>query len=107
VATSTLANFPNSHQLFAQTVRHSALSSFPKLQSDFLVFPTGNADHPWRIAALVTNETVSRHKSLIRAIKKCPRLNERCHNAPFEQKIALSGFSNANTGRAYYKGVGE
>lgn len=47
------------------------------LRPDFRVFPTGEAEYHWRIAALTTNQTISRHKSLSFAIRKCSRLNER------------------------------
>ena len=107
MARPTLANSLNSHQSFAQIVRPFAMPGCPKLQSHFLVFPTGNAEHPWRIAASDTNRTVSQHKSLIRAIRKCSRLNER-DAAPLDpMKIALSGFPDVYSYRAYYEGVGE
>jgi hypothetical protein len=77
VATSTLANSPNPHQLFAKTVRPFAPPSFLKLQPRFRVFPTGEAEYHWLVAALATNRTISRHKSLTFALRKCARLNER------------------------------
>lgn len=41
----------------------------------FLVFPTLNSTFPWRIAAVATNRTISRHKNLGLAIQKAERLN--------------------------------
>jgi hypothetical protein len=41
----------------------------------FLIFPTLNATFTWRIAAVSTNRTVSRHKNLGLAIEKAERLN--------------------------------
>lgn len=41
----------------------------------FLVFPTLNPTFTWRIAAVATNRTVSRHKNLGLAIEKAERLN--------------------------------
>ena len=108
MATSTLANSSTSHQLVAETVRQFAVTSGPKLQSHFLVFPASNAEYPWHVTVSATKRTISRHKSLIRAIKKCTRLNEQCDEAPLDPlKIALSGFPDVNSYRAYYEGVGE
>jgi hypothetical protein len=76
VATSTLANPPNAHQLLAAIVRPVAPVTYPKSQPEFLVFPTGEAEYPWRIVALATSQTISRHKSLTLALRKCTRLNE-------------------------------
>ena len=75
MATTTLANPSISHQVVADVVRPFAPQSHPKSQSAFRVFPTGEAEYYWRIAALATNQTVSRHKSLTYALKKCTRLN--------------------------------
>lgn len=47
------------------------------LKSNFRVFPTGEAEYHWRIAASATNQTISRHKSLSFALRKCSRLNHR------------------------------
>jgi hypothetical protein len=77
VAVSTLTNPSNPPTSFADVVRPFALSSYPKPQPDFRVFPTGDAVYCWRIAALATNQTISRHKSLTFALRKCTRLNER------------------------------
>ena len=77
------------------------------LKPYFSVFATGEAESPWRIAASATDQTISRHKSLSYALRKCTRLNEQCaeiHADPL--KIALSGFADVNTYRAYYEGVG-
>jgi len=76
VATPTLANSPNPHQLFAEIVRPFAPSSYPKPQPEFLVFATGKAEYHWRIVALVPCRIISRHKSLSLALRKCARLNE-------------------------------
>jgi hypothetical protein len=77
VATSTLANPLNAHQLFARIVRPVPSRRYPKPQSDFRVFPTGEAEYHWRIAAFATNKTISQHKSLGFAIRKCTWLNDR------------------------------
>src|SRR5579862_7359361 len=65
MARPTLANSLNPHPSFAQTLRPFAVSSCPKPQSHFLVFPTGNAEYPWHIAASATKRTISRHKNFI------------------------------------------
>lgn len=107
MATPTLANPPIPHPLFASTVRPVASPLSPKSQSDFRVFPTGEAEYSWRIAALATDQTISRHKSLSYALRKCTRLNKQCSKAqPDALKIALGGFPDVNTYRAYYEGVG-
>jgi hypothetical protein len=64
VASPTLANSLSPLQLFAQR------------QREFRVFPTGDAEYHWRIVASRTNRTVSRHKSLSFALRKCSRLNK-------------------------------
>ena len=46
------------------------------LKPAFRVFPTGGAEYHWRIEALATNQTISRHKSLSFALRKCSRLNQ-------------------------------
>jgi len=108
VATSTLANSSNSHQLFALTGRSFAVPRLPKMQAQFLVFPTGKSQYPWQVAASATKRTISRHKSLIRALNKCTQLNEQHDGAPLDPlKITLSGFPDVNSYRAYYEGVGE
>ena len=95
MATPTLANPLNPHP------------RYPKPQPGFSVFPTGEAEYSWRIAALASNQTISRHKSLAYALRKCTRLNEHYREAkPDPLKIALSGFPDVNTYRAYYEGVG-
>ena len=95
MATSTLAKPLNSH------------ASHSKPQPGFRVFPTGDAEYSWRIAASATNQTISRHKSLSYALRKCNRLNEQYREPqPDPLKIALSGFPDVNTYRAYYEGVG-
>jgi hypothetical protein len=77
VATPTLANPLSVHQLFARIVRPVASRRYPKLHPDFRVFPTDEAEYHWRIVALTTNQTISRHKSLSFAVMKCTRLNHR------------------------------
>jgi hypothetical protein len=77
VATPTLANPLSVHRLFARIVRPVASRRHPKLHPDFRVFPTGQAEYHWRIVALTTNQTISRHKSLSFAVRKCNRLNGR------------------------------
>ena len=76
MATFTLANFCNSDQLFAEIRQPLRVPSYPKPRGEFLVFPTGETEYHWRIAALATNRTVSRHKSLIFALRKCSSLNQ-------------------------------
>lgn len=41
----------------------------------FLVLPTLNPTFTWRVAAVSTNRTISRHKNLGLAIEKAERLN--------------------------------
>lgn len=77
MATPTLANPLNAHPLFARIVRPVASRRCPKPQSDLRVFPTGEAEYHWRIAVFATNRTISRHKSLSFALRKCTRLNHR------------------------------
>jgi len=76
VATSTLTNPSYPHQLFAGIVRAFSPSTYAKLQPEFRVFPTGQAEYHWLSAALATNQTISRHKSLTFALRKCTRLNK-------------------------------
>ena len=71
------------------------------------VLSTGEAEYPWHIVALATNQAISRHKSLSYALRKCTRLNEQTSEAqPDPLKVALSGFPDVNTYYAYYEGVG-
>lgn len=77
MATSTLANPFNAHQLLAKIVRPVASRRYRKLHPDFRVFPTGEAEYHRRIVALTTNQTISRHTSLSFAVRKCTRLNHR------------------------------
>ncbi len=77
MATPTLANPLSAHQLFARIVRPVASRRYLKLHPDFRIFPTGEAEYHWRIVALNTNQTISRHKSLSFAVRKCSRLNNR------------------------------
>ena len=107
MAASTLANSPKSHQLLADIARSLAPLTCRKSQPEFQVFPTGEAEYHWRIVALATDRTISRHKSLTYALRKCTRLNEQREEAQIDPlKIALSGFPDVNTYRAYYEGVG-
>lgn len=76
MAASTLANSSRSHKFLPKPARPFALPSYPKTQPRFRVFPTAEAVYPWRIAALSTDHTVSCHKSLSYALRKCTRLNE-------------------------------
>ena len=76
MAKSTVANSPDPHQLCAGIVRPFACPNSPRPQPDFRVFSTGEAEYHWRIAAITTNRTISRHKSLGFALRKCTRLNE-------------------------------
>ena len=41
----------------------------------FLVFPTLHSTFTWRVAAVATNRTISRHKNLELAVQKAERLN--------------------------------
>lgn len=76
MATSTLANslYP---PLFADTGRPFARAAYPKSQPEFRVFPTEEPKYNWRIVALASNRTMSRHNSLAFALKKCTWLNGR------------------------------
>ena len=76
MAISTLANSPNPHRLIADIVRPFAPSNHPKPQPEFRVFPTGEAKYPWHIRVLAVNRSVSLHKNLSFALKKCTRLNK-------------------------------
>ena len=76
MATSTLANPLNSHRLLADVARPFAPPTCRKSQPAFRVFPTGKTEYHWRIVALATNQTISRHKSLTFALRKCTRLNK-------------------------------
>jgi hypothetical protein len=76
VATPTLANSPNPHQLFTRIVRPFPPPTYAKSHPEFLVFPTGEAEYPWHIVASASNRTISRHKSLTFALRKCTRLNQ-------------------------------
>jgi hypothetical protein len=79
----------------------------PKTHPDFRVFSTGQSEYRWCIVALATNQTVSQHKSLPYALRKCTRLNEPRKQACLDPlKIALSGFPDVNTYRGYYEGFG-
>ena len=76
MATSTLANSSNPHRLFAETARPFVPPPHAKSQFQFQLFPTGKPEYHWRIVALATNRTISRHKSLTGALRKCTRLNK-------------------------------
>lgn len=106
MAGSTLANFPNPHQLFAEIPRLFARPRYPEPHLEFLVFPSSEAEYHWRITALSTNRTVSRHKSLVFALRKCTRLNERRGAARLDPlKGTLSGLPDANSCSACHKGI--
>ena len=77
MATPTLPNRPRSHCLITAAVRVVGPSNRPTSKPSFRVFPTGEAEHHWRIAASATNQTISLHKSLSFALKKCNRPNSR------------------------------
>ena len=47
-----------------------------KPQPQFLVFPTGQKTFHWRVVAVETNRTVSRHKNLRPALRKAEWLNQ-------------------------------
>ena len=82
MATPTLAKYPSPHQLLPRIARPFAPPSYPKPQSEFLVFPSGQAEYHWHIVALAGHRTISRHKSPTFALKKCIRLNKkRCKGA--------------------------
>ena len=76
MATSTLANSPNPHELLAGIARPFAPPRHPKSRPAFLVFPTGKPEYHWRIVALAANQTISRHKNLTFALRKCTQLNK-------------------------------
>ena len=107
MATPTLANSLNFHSS-PTVLRPFVPPGYPKPQPQFFVFPTGKERYPWRIVALATNRTVSRHNSLPFAVRKCTRLNGQLKRTkPDPLKIALSGFPDVNTSRAYYQGAGD
>ena len=74
MATLTVAK--SSHRLFAELAPPFTPLPHPKVQPEFRVFATGEAEYHWRVAASATNQTISRHKSLSFAIRKCTRLNK-------------------------------
>jgi hypothetical protein len=43
----------------------------------FLIFPTGSPSFAWRIVAIETNRTISRHRNLALAVEKAEQLNRR------------------------------
>jgi hypothetical protein len=98
VATPTVANSPNPPQLFAESLRPVAPMVRPKPQPEFLVFPTGTVEYHWCIVALAANRTISRHKSLTFALRKCIRLNEQRGQTQLDPLNTL--------GRADRQGVG-
>ena len=76
VARSTLAKSLDPHPLLAEILPPQARLRYAKRQPEFRVFPTGSAEYHWRVVALGSNRTISRHKSLTVALRKCTRLNE-------------------------------
>jgi hypothetical protein len=107
VAASTVTNPTNAHQLFPGTARVFPLPHRPKAHPHFRVFPTGETEYHWCIVALATNRTISRHKSLARALRKCSWLNEQRGKAQLDPpKVALSAFPDLNSDQADCQGVG-
>ena len=76
MASLTLANSPNPHPLSAESVRPFVPPRHPKPRPEFRVFPTGKPEYHWRIVAVASNQTISRHKSLTFALRKCTQLNK-------------------------------
>ena len=76
MAASTVANPPDAHRSPRNLARPFAPPSSPKAQSELRVFPTEESEYHWRIVALPSNQTLSRHKSLAFALRKCTRLNQ-------------------------------
>jgi hypothetical protein len=76
VAVFTLPNSANPHRFFAPKLRPLPPPNYPNPQREFLVFPTGKSEYHWRIVALATNRTMSRHQSPSFALRKCLRLNQ-------------------------------
>lgn len=74
MATPTVANSQRHPELFAEGGRSLAEPICPGAHQ-FHVYPTGEAEYHWRIAAFASNVTISRHKSLKFALKKCTWLN--------------------------------
>ena len=104
MADPTLAN--PSRQSLANIARPFSRITQSKSQPEFRVLSTGEAEYHWRIAALATNRTISRHKSLGFALKKCARLNQQQQTTASDPlAVALSGFPNVSSYRAYYEGV--
>lgn len=107
MAKSTLANSRYSQQIFAEVARPLGPQNSPICQLKFAVFATGVSEHPWRVADPTNNQTISRHKILRHALRKCTRLNKCRTEAQVDPlKSALSGFPDVNSHRAYYEGVG-
>jgi len=106
VAISNLANPSTFLPSPAKRARPFSRALQSKSHPEFRVFPTGEAECPWRIVALTSNQTISHHKSLAYALRKCTRLNRQLEQAkPDPLTVALSGFRDVNSYRAYYEGV--
>ena len=106
MAKSTLAKSASPHRFVAEVTRPRPSKNSAKSVRNFVVFPTGTLGYPWHVVTSSTHRTISRHKSLRYALRKCSRLNERCAHNPIDPfAIALSGFADVNSYRAYYQGV--
>lgn len=104
MATPTVANRSNSHRSLAKASRQFSPVFQSKSKPQFQVFPTGEAEYHWRIVA--NSRTISRHQNLNSALRKCTRLNKQHDRGkPDLFGIALSGFRDVNSYRAYYEGV--
>jgi len=107
VATSTVAKSLDPYPLLAEILPPQARLRYAKRQPEFRVFPTGSAEYHWRVVALATSRTISRHKSLALALRKCTWLNKHPGKAQLDSlRITFSRFPNANTHRANKEGVG-
>jgi hypothetical protein len=82
VATPTLANSSSSLQSSIRGVRPFPPLTQTKSQPRFLVFPCQKAKFNWQIVSLGTSRTISRHKSLSFALRKCTSLNKQRRGGP-------------------------
>jgi hypothetical protein len=47
----------------------------PRPKLEFMVFPTRTDTYVWKIVGIETNRTISRHKNLREALRRCAQLN--------------------------------
>lgn len=72
----------------------------------FVVFPTLSPEYTWKIVAVESNRTISRHKLLENAVEKAERLNVVALAMPepqFAERIPLSVRSTLGTCNRWYE----